>query len=111
MQGFESPWRSLLILSVVHAISCSRSVDPTSRAPAPPVPRRAHPRGFTAALTGGGGSVDWQVQKEQGARSGEKVVAQLSEDATGNPFSLLVLDDFEAATWNLPSRSRRSAAR
>jgi hypothetical protein len=113
MQVFDSLWKSLLISSVVHSVSCSRSVDPTSRAPAPPVPETSAlsdfeesdvatvPRGFTAGLTGGGAGVDWQVRQATGAASGAKVVAQVSDDSTSSRFPHLVLDRFEARDVDL----------
>jgi hypothetical protein len=96
------------VLVGVVSIGCSRSADPTSNEPAPPVPQNARvydfedgevgkvPSGFTAALTGGGGAVDWQIQQATNAPSGHKVVAQLSEDKTNTRFPHLVLNDFTA---------------
>ncbi|GMV83290.1 MAG: hypothetical protein AMXMBFR7_44740 [Planctomycetota bacterium] len=80
--------------AVIWSISRSRSVGPTSDGKAPPAPQDALvfdfekdepggvPVGFTSALTGGGGPVRWQVQQAEGAPSGARVVAQLSDDTT-----------------------------
>jgi hypothetical protein len=54
------------------------------------------PDGFRAALTGGGGPVDWKVIERDDAPSPPQVVAQLSADATRARYPLLVLDDFAA---------------
>lgn len=55
--------------------ACARPTEPTSSAPEPPTPKTATvfdfeqqavgklPGGFTAALTGGGGPIDWRVEK------------------------------------------------
>jgi hypothetical protein len=51
------------------------------------------PPGFTAALTGGGGPVRWEVQETP---SGNNVVAQLIVDKTNKRYPILVLDGFSA---------------
>ena len=56
----------------------------------------ATPTGFTEALTAGGGPVKWHVVETKDAPSGKYVVAQLSIDATGSRYPLLILDDFSA---------------
>ncbi len=40
------------------------------------------PRGFSTALTGGGGPVSWIIQEDATAPSGGKVLAQTSTDRT-----------------------------
>ncbi len=93
---------------MLMAVSCMGSTEPTSNAAAPPPPKQAlvfdferdeadkTPAGFTAALTGGGGPVKWQVQEVDDAPSGKKVVAQLSDDRTNRRYPQLVRDDFQA---------------
>jgi hypothetical protein len=88
--------------------SCSRPADPAINAAAPPLAERGvvfdfekgeigeTPAGFTAALTGGGGPVNWRVEEVDDAPSGKKVVAQLSDDRTNSRYPQLVRDDFEA---------------
>lgn len=88
--------------------SCSRSAEPASNAAAPPPAEQAivfdfekdeagkTPVGFSAALTGGGGRVEWRVQEVDDAPSSEKVVAQLSDDRTNARYPQLVRNDFEA---------------
>lgn len=88
--------------------SCVRSADPTSNAAAPAPPKHAVvsdfendspgrvPAGFTEALTGGGGAVEWRVKATGDASSGSNVVAQLSNDRTNARYPQLVRDDFTA---------------
>lgn len=64
------------------------------------------PGGFTPALTGGGGPVMWQVQEVDDAPSGNKVVAQLSDDRTNARYPQLVRDDFEATDVDVSVRFR-----
>jgi hypothetical protein len=54
------------------------------------------PAGFSEALTGGGGPVQWQVIAANDAPSGKQAVAQLSKDRTSARYPLLVLDEFTA---------------
>lgn len=102
---------------LLMAVSCSRSTDPTSTAGAPQAANDASvfdfehddvgtaPRGFTAALTGGGGPVRWQVQQAEDAASGTgRVVAQLSDDRTNVRYPHLVLEDFSARDIDLSVR-------
>lgn len=56
----------------------------------------ATPKGFTEALTAGGGPVKWQVVEVKDAPSGKYVVAQLSNDSTDTRYPLLIDDDFSA---------------
>lgn len=103
----------MLMATAIAAItligaSCSHSEEPTSNAAAPPPAKHAvsfdfekdqagkTPAGFTEALTGGGGPVQWRVQEVDDAPSGGKVVAQLSDDRTNARYPQLVRDDFTA---------------
>ncbi len=54
------------------------------------------PAGFTAALTGGGGAVRWEIKEDPGAPAGKKVLAQTSADDTDYRFPLCVNDAFSA---------------
>jgi hypothetical protein len=54
------------------------------------------PKGFSTALTGGGGAVKWIVQEDPKAASGKKVLAQTSTDDTDMRFPLCVYDDVTA---------------
>ncbi len=100
------------------APGCSRSkehtpTEPTSTAPAPPPPPKATvfdfedaavdqvPAGFTAALNGGGGAIDWRVQERDDSPSGSKVIAQLSADKTNVRYPHLVRDDTVARDVDL----------
>ena len=56
----------------------------------------ALPPGFTAALVGGGGSIDWRVQARKDAHSGSQVIAQLSSDQTNTRYPHVVRDDLLA---------------
>lgn len=56
----------------------------------------AVPAGFTAALCGGGGPVQWHVIEQAGAPSGANVVAQGSQDRTSARYPLLIRDDVQA---------------
>lgn len=97
-----------LVIAMAVTVSCSRSAEPTSNSPAPPLPDQAQiydfedgkpgevPLGFTAALTGGGGPVTWNVKEVDDAPSGKQVLAQLSEDSTNARYPHLVRDDFTA---------------
>lgn len=59
------------------------------------------PGGFTAALNGGGGPIDWRVLQREDSPSGSKVVAQLSVDKTDGRYPHLVLDNSEARDVDL----------
>jgi hypothetical protein len=88
--------------------SSSRAAELTSNAAAPPPAEDAvvfdfekdeggkTPAGFTAALIGGGGAAEWRIQEVDDAPSGDKVVAQLSDDRTNARYPQLVRDDFKA---------------
>jgi hypothetical protein len=102
---------SIALVSAFGA--CSRSAEPTSNEPAPALPVAAivfdfedgtvgqPPAGFTAALTGGGGAIDWQVQERPGSPSGTKVLAQLSVDDTRARYPHITRDDFVARDVDL----------
>lgn len=88
--------------------SCSHSAEPVDSQPAPPqasggqkwdfeegTPDQAPP-GFSTALNGGGGPVRWEIQQAEDAPSGERVVAQLSDDRTNARYPLLIREDFTA---------------
>ncbi len=74
---------SLTSLAVVHDFE-----DDAANSPA---------RGFSAALTGSGGPIEWKVQERADAVSGNKVVAQLSGDRTNTRYPHLVRDDVALA--------------
>ncbi len=54
------------------------------------------PKGFTAALTGGGGPVSWAVREDRSAPGGRAVV-QESRDDTSYRFPLCIYDRISAA--------------
>lgn len=54
------------------------------------------PKGFTEALTAGGGPVKWRVVEAKDAPSGKQAVAQLSDDSTNTRYPLLILDGVTA---------------
>ena len=54
------------------------------------------PEGFTTALTGGGGPVEWVVLEEDKAPGGKKVLAQASKDDTDYRFPLCVYNGLSA---------------
>jgi hypothetical protein len=56
----------------------------------------APPRGFSFALTGGGGPVRWVVLEDSSSPAGPKVLAETSKDRTSDRFPLAILDGFEA---------------
>lgn len=82
--------------------------EPTHDQPGPPAPAGAMvfpfeegvvgetPPGFSVGLTGGGGAVQWEIGDVGAAPSGERVVAQLSDDRTNARYPHLVRDDVEA---------------
>jgi hypothetical protein len=53
----------------------------------------ALPKGFHAALTGGGGKTEWAVKADESAPSKPNVVAQSSADTTDYRFPLLIADE------------------
>jgi hypothetical protein len=69
------------------------------------------PKGFTEALTAGGGPVQWRVVEANDAPSGTQVVAQLSEDRTNGRYPLLVLDDFAAKDVDVSVRFKPVSGR
>jgi len=95
-------------LFMLVGVSCSPSAERTSDGVAPPAAKDAivfdfeddatdkTPGDFTAALTGGGGSIKWWVQEVKDAPSGKRVVVQLSHDRTNARYPHLVRDDFSA---------------
>jgi hypothetical protein len=54
------------------------------------------PKGFSTALTGGGGPGAWAIQEDANAASGKKVLAQTSADDTDYRFPLCVYDELTA---------------
>lgn len=114
-----SPLSIATIVSIMFmSASCSRSAEPASNAAAPPPAEQAvvfdfekdetgtgkTPAGFTAALTGGGGPVEWRVQEVDDAPSGRKVLAQLSDDRTNARYPQLIRDDFHARDMDVSVR-------
>jgi len=59
------------------------------------------PLGFTQARTGGGSSGAWEVQEDNTAPSGKKVLAQTSSDPTHDRFPLCIYNAFEARDVDL----------
>lgn len=59
------------------------------------------PPGFSAALTGKGGSGEWLVRNES---SGNKVLAQMSADKTGQRFPVCVYQDLTARDVDVSAR-------
>lgn len=53
-------------------------------------------RGFSTALTGGGGPGAWIVQEDSTAPSGKQVLTQTSADGTSHRFPLCIYDNFTA---------------
>jgi hypothetical protein len=54
------------------------------------------PKGFSTALTGGGGAVTWLIKEDSKAASGKKVLAQTSADDTDYRFPLCIYDELSA---------------
>jgi ethylbenzene dehydrogenase/3-keto-disaccharide hydrolase len=54
------------------------------------------PDGFSFGRTGKGEPGEWVVREEPGAPSGQKVLAQVSDDRTSYRFPLAIYDDFTA---------------
>jgi hypothetical protein len=52
------------------------------------------PADFTAALTGGGGEVQWVIKSVATAPKGDKVLAQTSNDKTNKRYPVCVYNDF-----------------
>lgn len=102
-----------MAMMLIVAASCSRSVEPTSAAAAPPTANGATvfdfenddsgqtPKGFTAALTGGGPAGDWRALHVNDAPSGKTVVVQFTHDQTNTRFPHLVRDDVHARDVDL----------
>lgn len=59
------------------------------------------PPGFSAALTGNGSSGDWLVWDES---SGNKVLAQMRADKTGQRFPVCIYQDFTARDMDISAR-------
>lgn len=88
---------SLFVAAFVSTVAVAWAADPVpSRRSFDEDARGQVPAGFTAALTGGGGPVDWRVVEAKDAPSGKHVVAQLSQDRTNGRYPLLVLDSVSA---------------
>ena len=93
---FKNILTGLLASFCALGSACSQSIQPTATAKVSDFEddiAGKTPLGFTAALTGGGGAVRWEVQKAADAPSGGKVVAQLSDDKTNVRYPHLVRDD------------------
>lgn len=102
-----------LLLSSVAFTGCAQSTIPTHNEAGPNAPAGAKvytfddaeagkpPPGFTTGLTGGGGAVRWEIQEADDARSGGKVLAQLSDDRTNARYPHIVRGDFTAADVDL----------
>ncbi len=69
------------------------------------------PKGFSEALTAGGGPVQWRVVEAIDAPSGNQAIAQLSEDRTNGRYPLLVLDDFSAKDVDMSVRFKPVSGR
>lgn len=107
-----TPHAGLAVIVFISA-SCSTSAQPTSDDPEPSAPEDAIifkfdaddtgavPTGFSEGLTGGGGAVQWRVEEASDAPSGEKVLAQRSDDRTNARYPHLVRDDFSAKDVDL----------
>jgi hypothetical protein len=54
------------------------------------------PRGFSTALTGGGGLVSWVVHEDSNATDDRAMLVQESADATNYRFPLCICDKFKA---------------
>lgn len=59
------------------------------------------PPGFTTSLTGGGEAIRWEVQETPTAPSGNRVVAQLSDDKTDIRYPVMVQNDLRMKNLNL----------
>jgi len=105
----------LLLIHFGLLCACSRSASPDDAA-VPRAPSNARvfrfedgtpgssPPGFTAALTGGGGPVRWEIQEAADAPPGGKVAAQLSADKTDARYPHLVRDDVSASDVDVSVR-------
>lgn len=92
---------STIVLLAVAIAGCQRGGSQSQgRSPAHVAivasPKDAAPRGFTAALTGGGEPVRWAVREDPTAPGG-KAIVQESADDTSYRFPLCVYDDIVAA--------------
>ncbi len=109
----EHRWASVLLTSLL-ATSCNRSTEPTTDAPAPPLPATTNiysfegntlgeaPQRFAAVLAGEGSPGHWAVRRSADANGpGQNVVAQTNDDDTSNRFPLLVLRDLRARDVDL----------
>jgi hypothetical protein len=68
------------------------------------------PQGFTAALTGGGGSVNWQVLDEPAVEGG-RILAQTSTDPTEARYPLCIYDAVSRADVGVTVRIKPVAGR
>lgn len=62
------------------------------------------PKGFSTALTGGGGPVAWAIQEDATSPAGPKVLVQTSQDDTSKRFPLCVYEPFSARDVDLSVR-------
>lgn len=62
------------------------------------------PKGFSTALTGGGGPVAWAIQDDATSPAGPKVLVQTSQDDTNKRFPLCVYEPFSARDVDLSVR-------
>jgi hypothetical protein len=68
------------------------------------------PQGFTAALTGGGGPVRWQVLEESAVEAG-RILAQTSADPTDARYPLCICDAVSRADVGVTVRIKPVAGR
>jgi hypothetical protein len=112
----ETRRQCLLSLLLVAALSaaCNRSIEPTSDAPAPPLPASAAvhdfesdspgtvPSGFAPVLAGQGSPGRWAVRQSPDENGPDRnVVAQTGDDDTSNRFPLLIHGGFRARDVDL----------
>lgn len=69
------------------------------------------PQGFSFGRTGRGGPGEWVVREADGAPSGRKVLAQVSDDRTSFRFPLAVFDGFTAKDVDVSVRFRPVSGR
>jgi len=114
---------TMVAFLLVSTGSCSRSAEPGEGESAPAQAKGGEtydfedgtagqtPPHFTAALLGGGGPIQWVIQTADDAPSGEKVVAQLSDDETNVRYPHLVRDDFSARDVDLSVQFKTSSGK
>jgi hypothetical protein len=71
----------------------------------------AVPSGFSTARTGRGDPGEWVVREETNPPSGQKVVAQISDDSTNYRLPLLVYDDLKATDVDVSVRFKTVSGR